>query len=166
VSLRIIFLCLVTLCASGEQHALADQDESKDFSLSNIRPKILTREEWHAKPALPGMRRQQPTAIILHNTGVPQNSQQSMERKLLGLQNFSQHPGIVSPSHKKPAWPDTPYHFYIDLHGQIAEGRDSQMATQITIPADIFRSLSRANSTTRLQLQIKLSLFRTYLFGC
>jgi hypothetical protein len=69
VSLRIIFLCLVTLCASGEQHALADQDESKDFSLSNIRPKILTREEWHAKPALPGMRRQQPTCYYLAQHG-------------------------------------------------------------------------------------------------
>jgi hypothetical protein len=128
VSRPIIFTCLLVLCLSGGQHALADQDDSKDFSLSNIRPKLLTREEWHAKPALPGMKPQQPIAIILHNTGVPQNRQQSMERKLLGLPNFSQRPGIVSPSHTKPAWPDTPYHFYIDFLGQIAEGRDVQFA--------------------------------------
>jgi hypothetical protein len=91
-------------------------------------PVIITRKAWGAMQALPGMKPQLVTGIILHNTGVRKNPGTSLERKMRGLQHFSQNPGEVSAGHMKPAWPDIPYHFYVDATGRIAEGRDTNFA--------------------------------------
>jgi hypothetical protein len=96
--------------------------------LAPYSPAIVTRDKWQARPALAGMRPQTPSAIIIHHTGERQNRKLSIEAKLRNLQSFSQRPGIVSPGHSKPAWPDVPYHFYIDVNGRIAEGRDVHFA--------------------------------------
>jgi hypothetical protein len=93
-----------------------------------LAPVIITRQEWGAKQALPGMKPQLVAGIILHHTGVRKNPAISLERKMRGLQNFSQNPGEVSPGHMKPSWPDVPYHFYVDAPGRIAEGRDTNFA--------------------------------------
>jgi hypothetical protein len=106
----------------------AISDHSFAINMTNNAPLIITRNEWHAKPALPGMREQQVAAVILHNTGVRQSTKVPLEKKMFNLQVFSQHPGLVSPNHMKPAWPDVPYHFYIDFSGRIAEGRDVHFA--------------------------------------
>jgi hypothetical protein len=92
--------------------------------LSPLAPAMLDREGWKAEPAQPGMRAQKPVAIILHHTGVRQNPGVAFDAKLRGLQSYSQRPGHVSPTRTKPAWPDLPYHYYVDHAGRSAEGRD------------------------------------------
>jgi hypothetical protein len=91
-------------------------------------PDIISRTQWGAKQALPGMKPQLVKGIILHNTGIRKNPNASLERKMRGLQSFSQNPGEVSPGHMKPSWPDIPYHYYVDFEGKIAEGRDTKFA--------------------------------------
>jgi N-acetylmuramoyl-L-alanine amidase len=74
------------------------------------------------------MRPHRPIGIIIHHTAVKQNPRIPVERKMQGLQAFSQRPGQVTKTLRKPAWPDVPYHFYVAVSGRIAEGRDARFA--------------------------------------
>jgi len=80
------------------------------------KPEIVDRDQWGAKaPILQRMKRQNAREIIVHHTGVRQQPKISLERKLRGLQGYSQA--------KKP-WGDSPYHYYIGVSGRIGEARD------------------------------------------
>jgi hypothetical protein len=85
---------------------------------------ILTRADWNARPPVAEMKSHQPGHITIHHTATRQNPQRSLADKLQGLQKFSQNEGKLASGRTKPAWPDVPYHFYIDCHGAVAEGRD------------------------------------------
>ena len=87
-------------------------------------PEVITRAMWHAKAALVGGIRQQPTAIILHHTGTNSNPNVPVEAKMRNLQSFSQSHRTLSHGHQRLAWTDVPYHFYVDVSGRVAEGRD------------------------------------------
>ncbi len=56
--------------------------------------------------------------ITIHYTGMPQNPQNDLRKKLRGLTNYS----IANP--KGPQWGDMPYHYYIDMDGKAGKGRD------------------------------------------
>lgn len=96
--------------------------------LNAYAPALITREQWQARPPLAGLKPQQPSAIILHHTATRQNPRASLETKLRNLQSFSQKPSRMSANYVKPAWPDVPYHYYIDVAGRIGEGRDVHFA--------------------------------------
>lgn len=86
--------------------------------------KILSRADWGAKPPVAAMKAHQPSRITIHHTATLQKPDRSLKEKMQALQKFSQNPGTLGNGKTKPAWPDVPYHFYIDCHGGIAEGRD------------------------------------------
>jgi hypothetical protein len=81
---------------------------------------------WNARPWLDGMQRQDITHITIHHTADRHNSgPRSLEAKLLALQSFSQEVtttlvGWTTPSRSGAT---CPYHYFIDVHGQIAEAR-------------------------------------------
>lgn len=80
------------------------------------RPAIVTRQEWKARPPkLDRMKRQVAREIVIHHTGVRQQPRIALERKLRGLQSFSQN---------EKRWGDSPYHYYIGVSGRIGEARD------------------------------------------
>ncbi len=92
------------------------------------RPQMLTREQWGAKPPVPPWREHKPFRITIHHAGVGSNHERSLIDKLQGLQAFSQREDKLASGQTKPPWPDIPYHWYIDIHGQIAEARDPSLA--------------------------------------
>jgi hypothetical protein len=84
---------------------------------------VIPREGWNARPWLEGMQRQDITHITIHHTADRHNPERSLEAKLLALQSFSQETTTLWDGRSKPVWADVPYHYFIDVHGQIAEAR-------------------------------------------
>lgn len=113
-----------TLPASAIDNAERQAAAPFGIELQSLAPPIVSREHWRARLALPGMQPQSIKGIVLHHTAARKNPRLSLEDKIRGLQTFSQRPGQVSPSHQKPAWGDVPYHFYVDVAGRVAEGRE------------------------------------------
>jgi len=99
-------------------------------------PAVVPRTAWGAQPAKTDlMEEQKPLEITIHHTGERQQPKVSLEAKMRGLQNFAMTPGRVGIL-SKPAWGDVPYHFYIDVAGKIAEGRDIGYAGNATTGFD------------------------------
>ena len=86
--------------------------------------KMLARADWGAKSPVAAMKTHAPSRITIHHTAVLQKPDRSLKDKLQALQKFSQNAGTLGNGKPKPAWPDVPYHFYIDCNGGLAEGRD------------------------------------------
>jgi hypothetical protein len=85
---------------------------------------IVTRAEWGAKPPALKMPPNVPTHLTIHHTGEKQNFGSSLVQKLKSLQAFSQSKSKLADGRAKPPWGDIPYHFYIDVKGEIGEGRE------------------------------------------
>lgn len=84
---------------------------------------ILSRPEWGAKLPVSPMKRHEITHITIHHTATPQKPDRTLEQKMQGLQQFSQNEGKLGSGKIKPPWPDVPYHYYIEVGGRVAEGR-------------------------------------------
>lgn len=89
-------------------------------------PPYLTRGDWGAKPAIANPMAHSIRYITIHHTGVAQKPEVDLRTKLRNLQSWSQREDKTSFAKVKPIWPDIPYHYYIDAHGQIAEGREAK----------------------------------------
>jgi hypothetical protein len=86
--------------------------------------KMLSRAAWGASAPVATMKSHTPRRITIHHTATLQKADRSLKDKMQSLQKFSQNEGKLGNGKPKPAWPDVPYHFYIDCNGGIAEGRD------------------------------------------
>jgi hypothetical protein len=99
-------------------------DDPFPAAAAHLRPPVLARADWRAKPAIAGlMKTQKITHITVHHGAEPSITKKPLATKLLGLQSFSQNPAKVGKK-DKPAWGDIPYHFYINGRGEIGEARE------------------------------------------
>ncbi len=118
--MKTILMCVITAVLVSSC-ALKHKSTSNQTSALNI----LTRAAWGAKPPVAQMKAHKISRITIHHTATLQKPERSLADKMKSLQKFSQNPGTLGNGKAKPAWPDVPYHLYIDCHGEIAEGRDA-----------------------------------------
>ncbi|WP_255478714.1 peptidoglycan recognition family protein [Rufibacter sp. XAAS-G3-1] len=124
---QLMLLLLVTLSAACRS--------SKEVSLPKGIP-IVTRAQWGAVAPLLPMKTQVPQKITIHHTATNQNLNRTLEEKLKALQKFSVERSTLSSGRVKEPWADIPYHFYIDVKGQIGEGRQLQFVGDSNTPYD------------------------------
>lgn len=78
------------------------------------KPDIISVEDWGGKPPSGEMEEHEIRFITIHHAGVEMPEDADPKEKLQGLQRFSQN---------DKNWIDIPYHFSIDLEGNIYENR-------------------------------------------
>jgi hypothetical protein len=88
------------------------------------RPRIISRSEWGANKPVGEGKKHKIEFITIHHTGTNQRADILTSTKMRNLQAFSQREDKLASGKTKPAWFDIPYHFYIAVDGQIAEGRE------------------------------------------
>jgi len=88
------------------------------------RPPILSKADWGGTRAIAVMEPQRIERITIHHAGVRTNTAVDFPQRLRNLQSWCQREGELASGKKKPAWPDTPYHYYISPDGTIAQCRD------------------------------------------
>ena len=93
---------------------------SKEFSARNVEQQIISVQQWGGSLANNSLAKKHSiTHITLHHQGEPFPKGKDPIQYLRNLQNWSR-------TEKK--WIDIPYHFIIDLDGNIYEGRNINYA--------------------------------------
>jgi len=95
-------------------------------------PKMMTRAQWKAEPANTKNMLRQPRVykgIVIHHTEIAQTldgwKTKSTAEKMRDIQAQHQsHPHQYRPEMSGKFWGDFAYHYFIDVHGDIAMGRD------------------------------------------
>lgn len=95
----------------------------KNEAPSAPRPDIISSEQWSAKGPVGEAKEHTISVITIHHTATVPKKGVSIEKKMKSLQNFSQTESRLDTGKIKPAWFDIPYHYYVSVDGQIAEGR-------------------------------------------
>jgi hypothetical protein len=129
-SLKVAILVLVVLiqgsiaCRAIPKGVGTSHTAESDLQRCSGRPRILARNEWGAKNPMGDMKRHSPNRITIHHTASRQRHDVSLQDKMRSLQKFSQNSSKLANGDQKLSWPDVPYHFYVSVDGQIAEGRN------------------------------------------
>ena len=97
---------------------------------------VLPREAWAEQPPGEGMRPHTISRIAVHHTAWRQNPEATLTEKMRSLERFSRSRAELAPGRYKEPWPDVPYHWFIDLEGRVAEGRDVRYAGDTNTPYD------------------------------
>jgi hypothetical protein len=92
------------------------------------RPRVISRNDWGANKPVGEGKKHKIEFITIHHTGTNQRADILITTKMRNLQAFSQREDKLASGKLKPAWFDIPYHFYIAVDGQIAEGRTLKYA--------------------------------------
>lgn len=95
---------------------------SEPLAPSGVR--LLPRAAWGANgPVLP-MKPHTPVRITIHHTATRQAPARPLAEKMQALQRFSQREDSLADGRRKRQWADVPYHMYVAVDGQVAEGRE------------------------------------------
>lgn len=109
---------------------------ARDAVTSAFKPNILSRDAWGATKPVSEMKEHEPCYLTVHHTATSQNPKVPISQKMRSLQQFSQNDAQLATGRFKPSWADVPYHFYIDMNGEIAEGRDAKCVGDTNTPYD------------------------------
>lgn len=104
-----LIMALVFGCSSITKEQYRVEDLNYPDSL-----KVIEREDWGWKPLEKALPEHKISKITIHHGGVEFNKDQDPVEEIRNLQNWSR-------AEKK--WIDIPYHFMIDLNGNIYEAR-------------------------------------------
>ncbi|HEX3158637.1 MAG TPA: peptidoglycan recognition family protein [Gemmatimonadaceae bacterium] len=95
-----------------------------------------SRTQWGARAPVSALREHTPDRITIHHTATPQAPDRPLADKMRALQRFSQGGGLLGNGQPKVPWADVPYHFYIAVNGEIAEGRELRYVGDSNTPYD------------------------------
>jgi N-acetylmuramoyl-L-alanine amidase-like protein len=98
--------------------------------------RFLSRAAWGAKAPVLTMKTQTPQRITIHHTGTRQVPARSLAEKMQALQRFSQREDSLADGRRKRQWADVPYHMYIAVDGEVAEGREWRYVGDSNTPYD------------------------------
>lgn len=111
------FLGLTLACAApplGAAAAIAARD---------LKPPIVTREEWGSRPGpIPASRRQTPAWVTIHHAGEVWRGGDPADF-VRRMQRWGQNRPAIEKPPRDTYWPDLPYHYLIAPDGRIFEGR-------------------------------------------
>lgn len=130
-----VFAIATTVCAQPYLHssqprpmALRNVDMGRTFDEASSgtineqarvpKPRIITKTEWGGGESTAPMRSHFPVSLTVHHQGSPKPLTPDQDPKR-GLRNLQQY------GWNDRNWPDLPYHYLLDLDGNIYEGRDS-----------------------------------------
>ncbi len=98
--------------------------------------RYLPRAAWGANaPVLP-MKAHTPNRITIHHTATRQAPARSLREKMRALQQFSQREDSLADGRRKRQWADIPYHMYVAVDGEVAEGREWRYVGDSNTPYD------------------------------
>ena len=124
-------ILLVWLLAGGLLFSCSSRLSVKDAFYPGTYPAdlpVVTRQQWGWQPMNQKPARQHIEKITIHHGGVEFKDDQDVPTYLMNLQAWSR---------AEKNWPDMPYHFMIDLQGNIYEGRPLQFPGDTNTDYDV-----------------------------
>src|SRR5687767_7646907 len=98
--------------------------------------RFVTRAAWSANPPVLRMKVHRPNRITVHHTATRQAPARSLVDKMQALQRFSQREDSLADGRRKRQWADIPYHVYVAVDGEVAEGREWRYVGDSNTPYD------------------------------
>jgi hypothetical protein len=105
----LLILTILISCSSPQQKEIFIQELDYPSELN-----VITRESWGSVPLTKTLPQHAINKITIHHSGVVFTDQANVLTKIRNLQSWSR---------SEKEWIDIPYHFMIDLEGNIYEGR-------------------------------------------
>jgi N-acetylmuramoyl-L-alanine amidase-like protein len=98
--------------------------------------RFLPRAGWGARPPVLAMKTHTPERITIHHTATRQAPGRPLAEKMQALQRFSQREDTLADGRRKRQWADVPYHMYVAVDGEVAEGREWRYVGDSNTPYD------------------------------